>query len=172
MRLNAAAEHSPERADQQGLAQAGDALDQDVTVGQEGDHDAADQVVLTDEDLVHLGQDPRGPVRRPARRSGASGSAAGAPESCRGRRGADGRVVEELDIVAQVMSGGLNVRGGEPGPIGPRRGRDDAIGDTTSSKNRAVSARPVLASRTPRASGWADGPLDPGRRLGHEVGPA
>jgi hypothetical protein len=49
------AEGGAEGADEEGFGEAGHALEQDVAVGQEGDEEAFDDLVLTDDGLGDFG---------------------------------------------------------------------------------------------------------------------
>ena len=54
MRLEPAAHRAGERLDRQRLGQAGHALDQQVAAREQRDQHALEEVVLADDDLLHL----------------------------------------------------------------------------------------------------------------------
>ena len=58
MRLNVEVEDVGERLDQQRLGQAGHAGDQAVAAGEQRDQHLLDDLVLADDDLAELGEDP------------------------------------------------------------------------------------------------------------------
>ena len=161
IRLKSQPRTRPEGPDQEGLAQAGDALDQDVAVGQERREDAPDQVVLTDVDLVHLGQDLRLPGGdRPV--IAAEGRGRGLGIGDRGRSGStagSGFRWSSMNSISSlwVMTGRLNGREGEPGPSGPRRGRDDAIDDTHRAGTGRSRPGPSWPARPPAPRGGRRG---------------
>ena len=84
------ADRAREGLDRERLGDAGDALEQDVALGEQGDQHPLDQAVLTDDDALDLEQDPLQP---------------GGVHRRRGRRGLDEVAAVDTDL---------------PGRTGPR----------------------------------------------------
>ena len=89
MRLKVQSMTSRDRADEQRLAQARDALEQDVAVREQPDEGVADELALADDDLADLGLDGAGALgeglgRETVRLGGGRVRPAGAVEASMG----------------------------------------------------------------------------------------
>ncbi len=111
--LELAADRLGERLDRHRLGQARDAFDEDVAAGEQGDDQALEQVVLADDDLLHL-------VQQPLHRGGAVGAGwlihSHVPSVRRQAGGTAGDVDRhgEADADEDIVLGRVDERGDDP----------------------------------------------------------